>query len=445
MNQLTSVNPESGEIIAAYEEQSVQDTEDQLKRLSTLQKEWFRRSMNERSLALRRLANHLEVNRGALAALIAREMGKLSEEAVAEVRKCEEAATYYSQSLERVLAPQKETAFSHPHSIEYYPLGVVLAIMPWNFPFWQAFRAIIPLVAGGNTVLLKHASNVTGCSLALTKAIEASTGFRLVEPCLLKGPSVLSLIDHPTIAAVTFTGSTETGKAIAVRAAHSLKKTVLELGGSDPYFVCEDADLDLASSACAQSRLLNAGQSCISAKRLYVSEKVLDSFLVKVCEKIAAAPIAPLALREAVAGIEKQAQRLLASGARLALHTEKKNGPGFHCGKWVFVHPNLENPLAREETFGPLAQVFPFDSEQEALVECAKSPFALGAAFFSKDVDRMRGHASKMEGGIFFINDYVKSDPRLPFGGAKESGWGRELGAYGLWEFAPPRTIVWRP
>jgi succinate-semialdehyde dehydrogenase/glutarate-semialdehyde dehydrogenase len=381
-------------------------------------------------------------------------MGKPVRQGTSEAEKCAWTCEYFADNAEKMLAPEAVATEAARSYVTFQPLGVVLAVMPWNFPFWQVFRCAAPGVMAGNAWVLKHASSVTGSALLIEELLrEAGFPADLLRVLLLRGgPAVLELIDDPRVAAVTLTGSGPAGRAVAERAGRNLKKTVLELGGSDAYLVLEDADLPLAARACARGRLINAGQSCIAAKRLIVTSPVRERFEELLMREMEAfrpgdpldpdtelGPLAGLELRDR---LHEQVSRSVERGARILLGGRVPAGPGAFYPPTVLsgVRPGM--PAFDEELFGPVAAVVPAADEGEAIALANASPFGLGAAVFSSDPGRgERIAAGRLEAGSCFVNDFVRSDPRLPFGGVKESGYGRELSAFGLREFTNVKTV----
>lgn len=403
----------------------------------------------QRSEALRRAADLLEAGQDAFARLMAEEMGKPITQGKAEVVKCATACRYYADHGEAMLAPIPMEGATLLHQ----PLGPVLAIMPWNFPLWQVFRFAAPALMAGNTILLKHASNVSGCAKAIVALVAEAFGREdFLRAVFVPGSEVDRLIADPRIRAVTFTGSTEVGREVAAAAGRHLKKSVLELGGSDPYLVLEDADLEHAARTCAAARMVNAGQSCIAAKRFLVADAVHDAFLALLREELAAyqpgdpyaaatklGPMAKAGLRDElhaqVAGSVHAGAQLLLGGAPLDLR-----GLSYYPATLLAeVKPGMR--VFDEETFGPVAAVTRVEDEDVAVDLANRTPFGLGGAVFTADEDRAHRIAARLDTGTVAINAQVVSDPRFPFGGVKDSGWGRELGAHGIREFVNVKTV----
>jgi succinate-semialdehyde dehydrogenase/glutarate-semialdehyde dehydrogenase len=451
---IQTVEPATGKLLRSYPEMQPAQVRDMLEKVHQAFLDWRARSLQDRAGLLRALARLLRERSSAIARLMAQEMGKPVRQGAAEAEKCAWTCEYFAENAAAFLRPQAVTTEAARSYVSFQPLGVVLAVMPWNFPFWQVFRCAAPGVMAGNAWVLKHASNVTGSALLIEELFrEAGFPPDLLRAVLLRGgPEVLSMIDDPRVAAVTLTGSGPTGRAVAERAGRNLKKTVLELGGSDPYLVLEDADLVLAARACARGRLINAGQSCIAAKRFIVAEAVRERFqelLVREMGVVRAGDpldpdteLGPLAGRELREHLHEQVSRSVAGGAECLLGGEIPPGPGAYYPPTVLsgVRPGL--PAFDEELFGPVAAVVSAADQDEAVALANASPFGLGAAVFTADPERgERIAADRLEAGCCFVNDFVRSDPRLPFGGVKESGYGRELSAFGLREFTNLKSI----
>jgi len=453
---LRTVNPTTGRVLGEHPELG----DDELRAIRTQAAEafaaWRATTFAARAERLTAAAGALERRREALARLMALEMGKPLVQGRAEVDKCAWVCRHFAEHAERLLAPEPAATEATRSYVAFRPLGPILAVMPWNFPLWQVFRCAAPALMAGNVVLLKHASNVTGCALAIEQLLHAAgvppAAFRTLP---VSAARVGGLIDAPEVAAVALTGGTPAGRAVAARAGAALKPTVLELGGSDPYLILEDADLDAAAAACAAARLLNAGQSCIAAKRFIVVEPVRERFTELLGERLRAAqlgdPLAdettvgPLAREDLRAELHGQVERSIRAGARLRLGGVVPDGPGWFYPPTLLdgVRPGMA--AFDEETFGPLAAVVPAHDEPDAVRLANATPFGLGAAVFTRDAARGERLALEaLEAGSCFVNDFVRSDPRLPFGGIKGSGWGRELGACGIRAFTNIKTVVVR-
>ncbi len=414
---------------------------------------WRRTSHAERAGVLRRAAALLRERKAKYARLMALEMGKPLAQGEAEVEKCASVCTYYAEHAAAFLADEPietEAARSYVH---YEPLGIVLAIMPWNFPFWQLFRFGAPALMAGNGILLKHAANVPGCALAIEQVLhDAGVPPALVRNLFVSNEQVTTVIESPHVQAVTLTGSTRAGRAVAKTAGAALKRTVLELGGSDAYVVLADADIAAAAEACVTGRMINSGQSCIAAKRWVVVEAVREAFEAAVTERLArevvgdpleegttVGPMARVDLRDELA---RQVRASVDAGARLVLGGEvpEKAGAWHPVTLLADVTPGM--PAFDEELFGPVAAIVPATDEDDALRLANQSEYGLGAAVFTGDSDHGERIAARLlEAGCCFVNTFVRSDPRLPFGGIKHSGYGRELGPHGIREFVNAKTV----
>jgi len=450
---LQSVNPATGKEVARYEEMSTDDVDAIVERSNDAFLAWRLTSFDERARALRSAAGMLRKEAEALARLMAIEMGKPLRDGIAEAQKCASCCDYYAENGERLLAPEPVKTEAHSSFVTFNPLGVVLAVMPWNFPFWQVFRFAAPALMAGNAAVIKHASNVPGCALAVERILrESGMPENLVRTLLIRNAAVDAVIAHPLVRAVTLTGSGTAGRAVARKAGEMLKKTVLELGGSDPYLVLEDADLDAAATICAKGRLINSGQSCIAAKRFIVIESVRREFEQRFVAKMSAArqgdplqsqtEIGPLARRDLRDALHQQVEQSMQRGARCLLGGRVPDGPGAFYPPTVLTDVAQGMPAYDEELFGPVAAIIPARDEQHAIATANDSSFGLGAAVLTRDVARGEKIAShEIQAGCVFVNDAVRSDPRLPFGGVKESGYGRELASYGIKEFVNIKTI----
>lgn len=450
---LVSVDPVSGEQVAVYDEHGPEEVVRILDRAVAAFEVGRSTPFAERAAWLTRAADLLEQRRGDLARLMALEMGKPVAQGRAEADKCAWVCRHYADEAERCLAPESVPTDATRSFVVHRPLGVVLAVMPWNFPLWQVFRFAAPALMAGNAGLLKHASNVTGCALAIEELWHAAgVPVGLFRTLRLPSSRVAGLIAAPQVAAVTLTGSTPAGRAVAAAAGQALKKTVLELGGSDPYVILADADLEAAAEACAVARLVNSGQSCIAAKRFIVVEAVRARFERLLAERLAArrlgppleagVDIGPQARADLRADLHRQVEASLARGARLVLGGQLPPGPGAFYPATLLADVRPGMPVFDEETFGPVAALTAARDEQQALQLANRSSFGLGAAIFTADTARGERLASDvLEAGSCFVNTFVRSDPRLPFGGIKESGYGRELGPWGIREFVNVKTV----
>jgi succinate-semialdehyde dehydrogenase/glutarate-semialdehyde dehydrogenase len=450
---LESLNPTTGELIARYDETTTSEVASIVEDCHSAHIRWRETEFGQRSQLLLSLAGELTSQADSLARLITDEMGKSIRESRAEVEKCAWVCEYYAEEGERHLRDMPVATEAASSYVTFQPLGVVLAVMPWNFPFWQVFRFLAPALMAGNGGVLKHASNVSGCALAIERLVhEAGFPEALFRTLIIPSPRVEGVIANPHVAAVTLTGSTAAGMAVGALSGRSLKKSVLELGGSDPYLILHDADVDSAAEICAAARLLNAGQSCIAAKRFVVEESVREEFEAKLLERMSArvmgdptrpdVDIGPQARTDLRDELHSQVVRSIGMGARLLLGGSIPEGPGAFYPPTVLTDVRPGMAAYDEEVFGPVAAIIPVDDEVEAIAVANDSTFGLGAAVFSRDVARAERIAKcELEAGCCFVNAFVKSDPRLPFGGIKQSGYGRELSVMGIREFVNAKTV----
>ncbi|MBK8905206.1 MAG: NAD-dependent succinate-semialdehyde dehydrogenase [Anaerolineaceae bacterium] len=450
---IEAINPATDEVIGRYEEHSPSDVNQIIQAADHTFQQWRRTEFAERASKMRQAAQILRSKARDYGELMAREMGKPVKDGIAEAQKCAWVCDYYADHAEKFLAPEFIETDASESFVSYQPLGVVLAVMPWNFPFWQVFRFAAPALMAGNTALLKHASNVPGCALAIERIFQDS-GFpeHAFRTLLIGSHQVTAVIEHPLVRAVTLTGSTRAGQAVAQKAGEMLKKTVLELGGSDPYLVLADADLELAVATCVQSRLINSGQSCIAAKRFIVVESQLAAFTERFVARMSAVSmgdpldeateVGPQARRDLRDELHEQVAQSVAKGATCLLGGKIPDGAGAYYPPTVLTNVKPGMPAYEEELFGPVAAIIAVADEEEAIYVANDSVFGLGAAVFTRDIERgQRIATERLEAGACFVNTFVKSDPRLPFGGIKESGYGRELSHFGIKEFVNIKTV----
>jgi succinate-semialdehyde dehydrogenase/glutarate-semialdehyde dehydrogenase len=448
-----SLNPATGRRLRAYREHTPAQVATAVTRAQTAFEDWRRLSFAERARQVRALARALRRQRESLAQLMTAEMGKPIAQARAEVEKCALGCEHFARHAAAFLADEHPPGAPKNSRVTFAPLGVILAIMPWNFPLWQVFRAAAPALMAGNAILLKHSSNVSGCALAIEKVFAAAGAPRhLLQTLLVPSEKIPALIADPRVRAVTLTGSTAAGQHVAALAGAAMKKGVFELGGSDAYLILADADLDRAAKICAAARLVNNGQSCVAAKRFIVVERVRAAFEKKFVAGMAtqhlgdprdpATGVGPLAREDLRAGLHAQVQKSVRRGARLLLGGKIPPGPGFFYPPTVLTDVAKGMPAYGEELFGPVAAIIPVRDEAEALAVANDSIYGLGAAIFTKNKKRAAALAREIEAGLVFVNDFVRSDPALPFGGVKQSGYGRELGPYGIREFVNVKTVV---
>ena len=449
---IASINPTTGEVLETFPETSGAELERILGRAVAAFRNWSRCPLAARTGPLSEAARLLRERKGSYARTMALEMGKPLAQGEAEAEKCAWACDYYAEHAEQFLAPVVRPTDATRSYVRFDALGPVLAIMPWNFPFWQVFRFAAPALAAGNAGILKHAPNVSRCALEIEQLLrEAGFPDGLFRAVLLPNEAVAPVIADPRICAVTLTGSDRAGSQVAQQAGRHLKKTVLELGGSDPFIVLTDANLDEAARTAAEARLLNSGQSCIAAKRFIVVEPVFDRFLERFVAAVAArrlgdplaagTDVGPQARADLRANLQRQVEESVRRGAKLVLGGRVPEGPGFFYPPSVLTAVANGMPAFDEEVFGPVAAVIRVRDDADAVRVANASPYGLGAAVWTEDRERGERLAADLEVGSVFVNGLVKSDPRLPFGGVKRSGYGRELSEFGLREFVNVKSV----
>ena len=449
---IQTLNPATEEVIETFQAFSAAQLNEALEQAHHTSKSWRTTTFAERATHLHRLAAHLRERKEKLAHLATLEMGKPITEAEAEVEKCAWNCDFYADNAAKFLADEPVTSSATESYISYQPLGVVLALMPWNFPYWQVFRFAAPALMAGNTAVLKHASNVSLAALEIEHVFqEAGLPAGIFRTVLVPGAETKQLIDDPRIAAVTLTGSDIAGVAVASASGHALKKTVLELGGSDAFIVLDDADLDAAAQMAVRARFQNTGQSCIAAKRFIIVESVAEAFEQKFVEYAAQlrvgdpfdrqTQIGPMARGDLREALEEQVAASVAMGAKVLLGGHPLPGKGFFYAPTIVTHVTPNMPLFREETFGPVAAVIRARDTDHAVALANDSDFGLGGNLWTRNIDRARELARRLETGGVFINGMTASDPRLPFGGVKRSGYGRELSTFGIREFVNIQTV----
>jgi succinate-semialdehyde dehydrogenase / glutarate-semialdehyde dehydrogenase len=448
---VTTTNPATGETLADYEAIGRDQLDAVLDRSDAVQRQWRTTPLATRAALLRTLAGLLRDEVDEHATLISREMGKPITEARAEVLKCALTCTYYADNLERFLAPKVIATEAVTSYVAYEPIGVVLAVMPWNFPYWQVIRFAAPTLASGNGGLLKHASNVTGSSIAIASLFERA-GFpaHLLTALVLAEHSIVNDIvaDH-RVAAVTLTGSEKAGSSVAEAAGKALKKTVLELGGSDPFVILADADIAAITPLAVRARFVNTGQSCLCAKRFIVDGAVIDEFEAELAAAVEAlrigdpldesTQIGPLAKPVFVDDIARQVEESIAMGARLVVGGRRLGGN--YYAPTVLADVTEDMPVFREETFGPVLALVRADGADDAIRLADASPYGLAASVWTADMEAGLALGRGIQSGALFVNGVVASDPRLPFGGVKLSGYGRELSIEGMHEFTNVRAV----
>jgi succinate-semialdehyde dehydrogenase / glutarate-semialdehyde dehydrogenase len=450
---MRSINPFTCEIIKNYKEISENQINQMIAHSMHSFNDWKTTRFTKRSELMLKAASILRDQKNELAQIITDEMGKLKKEALAEIEKCITVCQFYAEKAEDFLKSKDIESDYQISYVAYKPLGPILGIMPWNYPFWQAFRFAAPTIMAGNSILLKHASNVTGCSLAIENIFkEAGFPEHLFQSVILSGKELEPFFKHKGVKAITLTGSTEAGRSMAKNAGKYLKKTVLELGGSDPYLVLADADLDLAATELVKGRLLNAGQSCISPKRIIADKKIFDELAHKILiqlknikmgdpndEKTSLAPLARTDIRNA---LHEQVLKSLHLGAQnLCPKIELDNNSNFYPPV-LLTQIKQGMPAFNEELFGPVFAMFESHSLDESIALANHSEFGLGSGIFTKDLELAEDIANnRLRAGMFVVNGFLKSDPRIPFGGIKNSGYGRELGFMGIKEFVNAKSI----
>jgi succinate-semialdehyde dehydrogenase/glutarate-semialdehyde dehydrogenase len=449
---IVSINPATGKKLKDFSAFDEAEIEKRLSRAENGFRKYRRTTFSERSELLHAVTELLFQEKTKFAEIITLEMGKLFRDSIAEIEKCARGCRFYAENGERFLEDELAQTDAAKSYVEYQPLGPVLAIMPWNFPFWQVFRFAGPALFAGNVGLLKHASNVPQCALAIEQ-IFCRAGFHdgVFQTLLIEPDQVEKVIVDPRVKAVTLTGSEKAGSAVASMAAREIKKSVLELGGSDAFIVMPSADFESALSTAVKARIINTGQSCIAAKRFMIADQIYDEFLnqfvacmraLKIGDPMdPATDIGPLATEQILRGVHDQVQKTIAAGAKLLTGGNRIHGPGFFYEPTVLVDVPKGSPAYREEVFGPVAAIFRVRDAHNAIELANDTTFGLGSSAWTNDREEQELFASELDTGMVFINAMVASDPRLPFGGVKRSGFGRELGAAGIREFTNTKTI----
>jgi succinate-semialdehyde dehydrogenase/glutarate-semialdehyde dehydrogenase len=449
---IASVNPATGETLRTFQPLAAAELERKLALAAETFRVYRRTSFAERARMMFRAAEILEAEKDAFGRMMTLEMGKTLRSARDEAAKCAWACRYYAENAERLLANETVATNATLSYIHYQPIGAVLAVMPWNFPFWQVFRFAAPALMAGNVGLLKHASNVPQCALAI-EDIFGRAGFPegAFQTLLISASDVARVLEDPRVAAATLTGSEPAGSDVAGRCGKLIKKTVLELGGSDPFVVMPSADLDTAVSTAVRARIINNGQSCIAAKRFIAAEAVADEFerrFVRAMEAVrigdpleAETELGPLAMPQLVESLDGQVRRSAEAGARIATGGRRLDRPGNYYAPTVLTEIPENAPAYSEELFGPVACLFRARDAGEAIRIANATTFGLGASVWTNDAAERARFIDEIEAGMVFVNGMVASDPRLPFGGVKHSGYGRELAAYGIREFVNIKTV----
>ena len=453
-NTIQTTNPASNTVIQSYDEMTIEEAGEIIDKTHDAFIHWCKASFQDRSKLLLKVADLLEERKEDLTALMTEEMGKIKTQGISEIEKCAWACRYYAENAQDFLADEFIKTDMDESFITYQPIGVVLAIMPWNFPFWQVFRFAAPTLMAGNGCVLKHASSTTGCGLAIEQIfIDAGFPVNLFRTVLVSGKKATDLIDHDKIRAVTLTGSTKAGKLVAERAGANLKKVVLELGGSDAYLILKDADINIAAKSCAQSRLLNSGQSCIAAKRFIVINEIYDDFVRTfkkiMCEKKMGDPnntdtdLGPLSSVHLRDQLHDQVEKSVKAGAKCILGGEVPDKKGAWYPQTILTDVTERMPAYTEEFFGPVAIIIRATDVADAIRISNSSEFGLGGGIFTNNLKNGTKIArEELDTGSVAVNNFVKSNPNLPFGGVKNSGYGRELSKFGIQEFVNIKTVT---
>lgn len=449
---MKSINPANGEVIKEYKEYTPEEVKQIIDNVDQDWQDWKKTSFAERSALMHKAADILIAERDECAEILTSEMGKVIKESRAEIEKCAWACSYYADNAERILQDELIKTDFKKSFVSFEPIGIVLMVMPWNFPFWQAFRFIAPGLMAGNASVLKHASNVMGCALKIEEVlIKAGFPKNLFRSLVIGSRQVADVIRNPKIKAVTLTGSEPAGSQVAAEAGKELKKSVLELGGSDPFVVLEDADLEKCAQIAAVSRNLNCGQVCIAAKRFIVVESVAEKFQElqkKATEELKigdpmdeATQVAPLSRPDLLDDLQVQVDKSVELGADLVTGGKKLDRPGNYYAPTILSNVKKGMPAYDDETFGPVAANIIVKDDEEAIKVANDTPFGLGASIWTKDLEKGERLAREIEAGMVYVNNMVASSPLLPFGGVKRSGYGRELSDYGIKEFVNIKTI----
>jgi len=452
MAKMQSINPATEEVMKEYECLTTGQATEELEKSRKAWEKWKKTPVKKRVEPLKKLAGLMKAHSRKYGEIMSKEMGKPIKQAIAEAEKCAWACEYYAENAKKFLKDRKIKTEASKSFVAFQPLGVILGIMPWNFPFWQVFRFAVPAITAGNVAVLKHSSNVPQCAIEIEKVFrEAGYPEYVFKTLLITGSQTQELIDGDSVDGISLTGSTEAGKKVGEAAGKNIKKLVLELGGSDPFVVLPDADMQFACEAAATARFQNSGQSCIAAKRFIVHKDIAEEFKKKFVEFTRAQKtgdpmdentnIGPLARNDLRDALEDQLKRALEQGAKLMTGGRKPEGRGYFFEPTIIEVPK-DAPILQEETFGPLAAVIVCENEKEMIEIANSTQYGLGASVWSRDVKKAEKIARQIDAGFVAINGMVKSDPRLPFGGIKKSGVGRELSEFGIREFVNIKTIV---
>lgn len=451
--RLQSINPATEALLASYDVDGPERLIQKVEQAQIAQIDWRKKAVAARAKYIRNAADVLRLQKETLAQLITAEMGKPITQSRAEIEKCALLCHYYADHAKQMLKDESVAAPTSHNSVLFEPLGLVLAVMPWNFPFWQVFRFAVPALLAGNGALLKHASNVTGCSLAIADVWQAAgLPDHLFQSLVIGADKVKQVIALPQVSAVTLTGSEVAGSEVAAQAGKLLKKTVLELGGSDPFIVLKEANLKAAARVAVQSRMINNGQSCIAAKRIIVEKSVAQSFIALLAAEMQAlqvgnptgdgTDIGPLARKEFVHDIQKLVDGSLQLGATIAANAKVKARKGYYFQPLLITGVTSEMPLFTQESFGPVLPVIIADDVAHAIDLANETRYGLGAAVWTENTELAQRLVRQIQAGTVVVNGMVVSDPKMPFGGIKQSGYGRELSRYGLMEFVNIKSVV---
>lgn len=448
----TSINPYNKKEVHSFEHHSSEDVEHVIESSAKVFNDWKNISFTERAAVIDTIAALLLQNKKVYASMITQEMGKPINEAIAEIEKCAWLCNFYAEHAGDFLNEEFINTDASKSSIQFQPMGIIFGIMPWNFPFWQVFRFAIPALMAGNTVVIKHAPNVMGCAKLIQKIIKESTSYKAIFQLLMIDVNQIEdVIKDSRIKAVTFTGSEYAGNNIAQLSAKYFKKSVLELGGSNAFIVLDDTNIDFAVEVAVTARLQNTGQSCIAAKRFILQENIADEFISKLktaFEKIVAGnpmdestQIGVIAREDLLENLKNQVQDAIDKGAKLITGGNFKDS---YYAPTILTNISSDMLVSQQEVFGPVAVIYTVNNDDEAIQVANDTRFGLGASVFTKNSLRANKFIAEIEDGAVFINSMVKSDPRLPFGGTKHSGIGRELGSYGIKEFVNIKTVYWK-
>jgi succinate-semialdehyde dehydrogenase/glutarate-semialdehyde dehydrogenase len=449
---IATINPATGELVKTFEPLTAQQIEEKLQLAASAFKAHRKTSFSDRAAKMLRAAQILEEEKDECARLMTLEMGKPLKAAVGEALKCASGCRYYAEHAEKFLADEIVETGARRSFIRYLPLGPILAVMPWNFPFWQVLRFAAPALMAGNVGLLKHASNVPQCALKIEEILlRAGFAAGVFQALLIGSAPVDGILNDPRVVAATLTGSEQAGIQVGISAAKRIKKVVLELGGSDPFIVMPSADLDAAVATAVEARIQNNGQSCIAAKRFIVSEKIADEFERKFVSRMSALRIGdpfdpntqlgPLANADAVTTLDADVKKSIAAGARLLIGGHPLDRPGSFYAPTVLTNIPKDSPAYKEEFFGPVASIFRVQNIDQAISIANDVRFGLGASAWTNDPAETERFINELEAGMVFLNKMVASDPRVPFGGVKSSGHGRELSVQGIREFVNIKTV----